>query len=390
MLDRYGYDEGVLVKALRALKAKMKAPETVARQMSGRLRRKPTDDDNDDDMVIPPEKPKKDDEDEKPVPVRDVDKDDLSSGLMAAASGVEKAFGRPFGNMEPVPMLRFARGGEVEIEEETEDLGILDFMKDQGVPYGEMASDINNERVLEQLYEEFLDMGLSPAEAAKAAREAFDRMSKKSDEGIMRMAKSDIEEMYEQYVFEMEEMGLEPMSFSQFVAREKAGMKDGGKVRRRKKGEPMDDDGEKPGPSLFPKVPKGEFYLDKMPKPKRREGILKAANGGTPGARYSFLINKQKQGILTPDEEEELLMLEITFADEGGQGKADGGIMEKDMRGGGFIPEGSKERADDVPARLSKNEFVMTADAVRAAGGGSVNKGAKRMYDMMYSLEGKI
>ena len=391
MLDRYGYDEGGLVKALRALKAKMKAPETVARQMSGRLRRKPTDDDNDDDMVIPPEKPKKDDdEDEKPVPVRDVDKDDLTSGLMAAASGVEKAFGRPFGNMEPVPMLRFARGGEVEIEEETEDLGILDFMKDQGVPYGEMASDINNERVLEQLYEEFLDMGLSPAEAAKAAREAFDRMSKKSDEGIMRMAKSDIEEMYEQYVFEMEEMGLEPMSFSQFVAREKAGMKDGGKVRRRKKGEPMDDDGEKPGPSLFPKVPKGEFYLDKMPKPKRREGILKAANGGTPGARYSFLINKQKQGILTPDEEEELLMLEITFADEGGQGKADGGIMEKDMRGGGFIPEGSKERADDVPARLSKNEFVMTADAVRAAGGGSINKGAKRMYDMMYSLEGKI
>ena len=391
MLDRYGYDEGGLVKALRALKAKMKAPETVARQMSGRLRRKPTDDDNDDDMVIPPEKPKKDDdENEKPVPVRDVDKDDLTSGLMAAASGVEKAFGRPFGNMEPVPMLRFARGGEVEIEEETEDLGILDFMKDQGVPYGEMASDINNERVLEQLYEEFLDMGLSPAEAAKAAREAFDRMSKKSDEGIMRMAKSDIEEMYEQYVFEMEEMGLEPMSFSQFVAREKAGMKDGGKVRRRKKGEPMDDDGEKPGPSLFPKVPKGEFYLDKMPKPKRREGILKAANGGTPGARYSFLINKQKQGILTPDEEEELLMLEITFADEGGQGKADGGIMEKDMRGGGFIPEGSKERADDVPARLSKNEFVMTADAVRAAGGGSVNKGAKRMYDMMYSLGGKI
>ena len=60
------------------------------------------------------------------------------------------------------------------------------------------------------------------------------------------------------------------------------------------------------------------------------------------------------------------------------------------MRGGGFIPEGTKERADDVPARLSKNEFVMTADAVRAAGGGSVNKGAKRMYDMMYQLEGKV
>ena len=55
----------------------------------------------------------------------------------------------------------------------------------------------------------------------------------------------------------------------------------------------------------------------------------------------------------------------------------------------GFIPVGSKERADDVPARLSKNEFVMTADAVRAAGGGSVNKGAKRMYNLMNNLEAK-
>jgi len=73
---------------------------------------------------------------------------------------------------------------------------------------------------------------------------------------------------------------------------------------------------------------------------------------------------------------------------------ADGGLMnlggkEMDMRGGGFIPIGKKERADDVPARLSKNEFVMTADAVRAAGGGSVNKGAKRMYETMNRLEAR-
>ena len=79
--------------------------------------------------------------------------------------------------------------------------------------------------------------------------------------------------------------------------------------------------------------------------------------------------------------------------------KAEGGIMnknllntgmDKDMRGGGFIPEGTKEKADDVPARLSKNEFVMTADAVRAAGGGSVNEGAKRMYETMHKLEAKV
>jgi len=70
--------------------------------------------------------------------------------------------------------------------------------------------------------------------------------------------------------------------------------------------------------------------------------------------------------------------------------KMGGRPMEMDYRMGGFIPVGSKEKADDVPARLSKNEFVMTADAVRAAGGGSVNKGAQRMYQLMNQLEGKL
>jgi hypothetical protein len=68
------------------------------------------------------------------------------------------------------------------------------------------------------------------------------------------------------------------------------------------------------------------------------------------------------------------------------------GATELDMRNtGGFVPPvGVKERADDIPAMLSNNEFVFTADAVRAAGGGSVNKGAKKMYDLMKSLEGKV
>jgi predicted house-cleaning NTP pyrophosphatase (Maf/HAM1 superfamily) len=48
---------------------------------------------------------------------------------------------------------------------------------------------------------------------------------------------------------------------------------------------------------------------------------------------------------------------------------------------------GAREKADDVPARLSKNEFVFTADAVRAAGGGSVQKGAQKMYNTMKQLE---
>jgi len=72
--------------------------------------------------------------------------------------------------------------------------------------------------------------------------------------------------------------------------------------------------------------------------------------------------------------------------------KAEGGIMdmgglEKDYREGGFVPLGAEERADDVPARLSKNEFVFTADAVRNAGGGDIDKGAEAMQNMMDNLE---
>ncbi len=74
-------------------------------------------------------------------------------------------------------------------------------------------------------------------------------------------------------------------------------------------------------------------------------------------------------------------------------GKAEGGIMdlggmEKDYRAeGGFVPIGREEKADDVPARLSVNEFVFTADAVRNAGGGDIDKGAEVMENMMKNLE---
>ena len=89
------------------------------------------------------------------------------------------------------------------------------------------------------------------------------------------------------------------------------------------------------------------------------------------------------------------------FAAMGGRvGAQEGGIMsaapgmpqgmQVDGRNGTFIPMGVKEKADDVPAMLSKNEFVMTADAVRAMGGGDVETGAQRMYDLMNSLEARV
>ena len=124
-----------------------------------------------------------------------------------------------------------------------------------------MASNIENERILENLFEKYLDMGLSPKDAAEKAMEEFDRMSKK--QGIKR-----------------------------------------------------------------------------------------------------------------------------TMAAEGGMMNLGGNEM--DLRGGGFVPIGVAEKADDVPARLSKNEFIFTADAVRAAGGGSVDRGADLMYKTMKQLENKV
>jgi hypothetical protein len=390
MLDRYGYDEGGIVKALRALKEKMKAPETLAKQ-SDRLKSRRLENLKDTEKQDSKESKGDDDDDNEPVKVRDVSRDDLAGGLMAAARGVEQAFGIPFGGVAPAEFKRFARGGEVEIEEETEDLGIRDFMKDQGVPFGEMVSNEQNDRILEMLFEKYLEMGLSPKDAAEAARNEFDRMSQKSDEGIMQMAsayKTDIEEMYEQYVFEMEEQGLQPMSFREFVDQARSGMADGGEVSIGqiemliKRGADNDLIKEYTGAA--------DGVIDQIRDAMERKKT-NMADGGIMSPEEYFegkrkYQNKKSKERMRKEYEEYLDRMKYGPRDEA----KDGGIMEKDMRGGGFIPEGTKERADDVPARLSKNEFVMTADAVRAAGGGSVNKGAKRMYDMMYSLEGKV
>ena len=70
--------------------------------------------------------------------------------------------------------------------------------------------------------------------------------------------------------------------------------------------------------------------------------------------------------------------------------KAEGGIASiRDFTAGGGVSGPGTGTSDSIPAMLSDGEFVMTADAVRAAGGGSVNKGAQRMYDIMNRLEAR-
>ena len=118
-----------------------------------------------------------------------------------------------------------------------------------------------------------------------------------------------------------------------------------------------------------------ELGYDSAKGPESSEGIMTAADGGRINKNMGGEFNMPPAGLSS---------LQTQQSDVTPQG------MELDLRGGGFIPIGKAEKADDVPARVSKNEFVFTADAVKAAGGGSVNEGAKRMYDTMKRLESQV
>ena len=89
--------------------------------------------------------------------------------------------------------------------------------------------------------------------------------------------------------------------------------------------------------------------------------------------------------MLGPDGE--MIKVKPAFRGIGGQEMAQGGIADLDMRGGGHSIGPGTGTSDDVPAMLSDGEFVMTANAVRNLGGGSRMLGAKRMYQMMNSLD---
>ena len=160
-----------------------------------------------------------------------------------------------------------------------------DFGIEEDIPI-KMASNMENDKILEALFEKYIDMGMSPKDAAEAAQKEFERMSMMKTEG----------------------RGLAAI---------------GGKM---------------------------DSASDNAMQAASAEGLP---------------IRQNPKGI-----------------------------RELDLRdNGGFIPPvGIKEKADDIPAMLSNNEFVFTADAVRGMGDGDVNLGAQRMYDQMKMLEagGKV
>ena len=136
----------------------------------------------------------------------------------------------------------------------------------------------------------------------------------------------------------------------------------------------------------------GFSQQDAIDEAKKRFGMM--AQGGRIGA--------YKGGLMIEDDDEYAYNPQAAMRMYQRPGKQEGGIMEteeasemidlggkeKDYREtGGFVEIGGKERADDVPARLSKNEFVFTADAVRNAGGGDIDKGSEVMQNLMDNLE---
>ena len=196
--------------------------------------------------------------------------------------------------------------------EELEEFEILFEMEYYGkkptAPNKQMASNAQNDALLERLYEDFLEMGLSPEAAADAARKAFERMQ--------------------------DDFTSAPEGIRSTMAAQ------GGRIG----------------------------YAIGSPD--------KQLEAGAPPIMYS--------GNMDPNEQAGLPSVPgpIQMAEDG---------PEFDMReNGGFQPLGRQEGKDDVPAMLAKNEFVMTADAVRAAGGGSIQKGAQKMYDTMKKLESRV
>ena len=169
------------------------------------------------------------------------------------------------------------------------------------------------------------------------------------------------------------------------------------------------------GGGKFSNLFKGEdtgFSLDNIPfmPSDRKDQLALAASAGLVAAPFifgeddtedeyqKFLAQRGGQGFDIPGiRAKPYDTLARAFVAEGGKPEPvakktmpllDMGGKEMDLREeGGFVPIGRMEKADDVPARLSKNEFVFTADAVRNAGDGNVDKGAEVMYNMMKNLE---
>jgi hypothetical protein len=209
-----------------------------------------------------------------------------------------------------------------------------------------VASHSGNDDLAEQLFEEFLEMGMTPNQAAAAVRDYFNSSKMGMAEGgkVMVASHSGNDNLSEQLFEEFLGMGMTPdqaaAAVRDYFNSSRMGMEDGGKV--------------------VPMLPEGVFY----------KGKAKDYPGASKAIKDALKKNREKK------------------AEGGLLGLKKGGVpAEFDYRGGGIIEVGSKPKADDVPARLSKGEFVLTKKAVDGIGNGSNREGAKVLYQLMDKLE---
>ena len=343
------------------------------------------------------------------------DSDKFSSNLSAGISGLEKAFGEPLGGRRPEPMRiipGFAEGGDVDILETEEEIITPEYlMKEEGVPIGEQVSNPDKMDSLNQL-----SLMLFNKPVFELTEEQFEMLKEfASDQAKMQVGyepgkySDDEIEMYENYKYNMNEQmpGMPIIDIDEFLRMEygaaRMGVAKGGPIKTQKPDMEKDTKGKMAAPDYYVKrmealMDLGYDYDEAGRIAMDFDEYQEAIDKGPVGDAYKqggVIKKKRVMSIATGKLKDYPGIKKILEMNKKGKkrfSKAEGGLMnmggnELDLRGGGFVPMGKKEKADDVPARLSKNEFVMTADAVRAAGGGSVQKGADLMYDTMKKLE---
>ena len=374
----------------------------------------------------------------------------IGSNLQQAVSGLETAFGQPLGGRRPEPMRivpGFAMGGDVddEVLETEEEIITPDYlMKEEGVEIGPQVSSPNAMDDLNQLS---LDVFGRPV--FELTEDEFEALKDLASQQALKPGLIDEYRNYKYQMEEQGITPMSPRDYfrNEFGAA-RLGVAKGGPIEVQKPDMEKDTKGKTAAPDYYIKrmedlMDLGYDYetagriamdydeyrsaMDKGPIDDYKEGgvikkkKIKIIGIGKakdyPGIKKIIEMNKKGKkrfskasgGMMEDDYEKEFMKRVQDLREQGFSQEeaieaardeldrlrnkfAEGGLMnlggkELDLRGGGFVPMGKKEKADDVPARLSKNEFVFTADAVRAAGGGSVQKGADLMYDTMKKLE---
>ena len=174
--------------------------------------------------------------------------------------------------------------------------------------------------------------------------------------------------IYNKYKAKQIALGQEFADFEEFVDQHRVNEAQGGRIGYAEAGD------------VLPEAPMSKEEME-----ERAMGSMYDEENPMTRSELKKFMERQRQKRLLE------LLKNRRGAQEGGLMNLGG--MEKDYRQeGGFVPIGGREKADDVPARLSKNEFVFTADAVRAAGGGDIDAGAQVMENLMENLEagGKV